>query len=234
MQPNVIYLSDASFDPLTNVAGIGVKNLSSDQIHTESVYAGSVCEAEEFALIAAIDHASYHGYRNCVFVYDNLGIDTEALKRFYEPLFEKLQFMWFKREYLEEVDSLAKKARPKKTVFISRVERLRQLLLEASEAETIAMFLPYARGEVYGYLSALGGIAPMYKALPKHYSRANDMVIAILWQFGGKPLHSKLLERFGRRAFQKHKHFEAFLSAIGFDERFAEEARFECRGIRAA
>lgn len=83
MENNVIYLSDASFDPHTNEAGIGVKNLYTNQCHTLCVQARSVLEAEEFALIEAINHAIEHDHRNCVFVYDNMGIDTKGIGAFF-------------------------------------------------------------------------------------------------------------------------------------------------------
>lgn len=94
MENNVIYLSDASYDPLTKEVGIGVKNLTTNQSRSLYLHAMNVLEAEEFALIEAIEHAIGHHHRNCVFVYDNMGIDTKSIETFFSRMFDRIQFLW--------------------------------------------------------------------------------------------------------------------------------------------
>lgn len=233
MQPNVIYLSDASYDPITGSTGIGVKNLSTSETLSLSLYADGVKSAEEYALICAIEHALIHGHRNCVFVYDNMGIDTRSLHAFYEGMFEKLQFMWFKRDYLEVVDRLASMARQKKEKH-PRLGLLLKHLPSLSESELIAMFMPLARGETYGFLSAISQTAPFYRDLPKGMGSANRMVISMLYHLGGKELRKRLGERFGERPQLKNAAMESFLAHVMFDLGWIHDARNECRGLKSA
>ena len=229
MQPNVIYLSDASFDPETGCAGIGIKNLFSGKSHSLCVKARNINEAEEFALIVAISHALCGGHRNCVFVYDNIGIDTRSLHAFYSGMFEQLQFMWFKREYLGVVDRLASQARPTKDK-LPHLSLLQKHIPALSEQMLVTMFMPLTRGETYGFLSAISLSAPFYRDLPKGMGSANKMVLALLCQLGEKPLRDRLFERFGSRNALKHAALENFLTQVGFDESWIHEAQYECRG----
>lgn len=235
MQPNVIYLSDASYDPFTGHAGIGIKNLYSGEDASLCIRALGSQEAEEYALIEAISHAIEHGYRNCVFVYDNITIDTHALKQFYGAMFEHIQFMWFKREYLNVVDRLAAMAKPTARRTTPLVDMLIGVAHDLSDSEFITMWMPYTRGDVYGFLCSLSSSAPMYKALPKGYTNnANKVVLALLWQFGSLKLKERLSERYGKANFRKHKWFESFLLAAGFNEHWVHEARRECQGLKKA
>lgn len=233
MQPNVIYLSDASFDSDTGHAGIGIKNLSSGQTHSLSLCATGVNEAEEMALICAIEHALLNNHRNSVFVYDNINIDTEALKGFYAPMFEKIQFMWFKREYLKEVDRLASMARPKKNKH-PRLTLLKEQIGELAEEVLISMFMGLTRGETYGFLCTLSQSAPMYRPLPRGMNNADRMVIALLCQMGSASLREVLFERFGSRNALKHVALDNFLAQAGFDASWVDQARYECRGLGCA
>ncbi|TDA63247.1 hypothetical protein E0765_08570 [Sulfuricurvum sp. IAE1] len=233
MQPNVIYLSDASFDPETGCAGIGIKNLSSGQTHSLSLCAEGVNEAEEMALICAIEHALLHDHRNSVFVYDNINIDTEALKGFYAPMFEKLQFMWFKREYLGTVDRLASQARPKKEK-LPHLALLETHLGSLSEPMLVTMFMPLTRGETYGFLCSISQAAPFYKELPKGMNNANKLVLSLLRQLGPKALREKLNERFRNANALKRVALENFLRQVLFDESWIEDARNECRALVCA
>ncbi|KFN40876.1 MAG: hypothetical protein JU82_00410 [Sulfuricurvum sp. MLSB] len=233
MQPNVIYLSDASFDPDTGHAGIGIKNLSSGQTHSLSLCATGVNEAEEMALICAIEHALLNNHRNSVFVYDNINIDTEALKGFYAPMFEKIQFMWFKREYLKTVDRLASQARPKKEK-LPHLALLESHLGSLSEQMLVAMFMPLARGDTYGFLCSISQAAPFYKELPKGMNNANKLVLSLLRQLGSKTLRDKLHERFGNVHAIKRIALDNFLREVRFDESWIEDARNECRALVCA
>ncbi|MDD3597655.1 hypothetical protein [Sulfuricurvum sp.] len=235
MQTNVIYLSDASYDDQTKSAGIGIKNLTTFETLCMSIQADGVGAAEEYALIIAIEHALQHNHRNCVFVYDHLYIDTKALHTFYAGMFEKLQFMWFKREYLYQVDRLASMARPKKAKEkFSRLALLRKQIPTLREEVLVTMFMSLTRGETYGYLAAISQSAPVYREFPKGISNANQMVICLLSQLGNKPLREKLFERFGAHNALRHIALENFLAQVGFDESWIEDARYECRGLDSA
>lgn len=233
MQPNVIYLSDASYEHETGYAGLGIKNLSTGESLSMSIQAEGVGAAEEYALIFAIEHALTHGHHNCVFVYDNISIDTQSLHAFYSGMFEKLQFMWFKREYLGEVDRLASMARSKKEK-LPHLSLLQKHMPALSEQMLVSMFMPLTRGETYGFLSAISLSAPFYRDLPKGMGSANKMVLSLLCQLGEKPLRERLFERFGSRNALKHAALENFLSQVGFDESWIHEARYECRGYQCA
>lgn len=233
MQPNVIYLSDASYEHETGYAGLGIKNLSTGESLSMGIHAEGVGAAEEYALIFAIEHALTHNHRNCVFVYDNIGIDIHSLHAFYAGMFEKLQFMWFKREYLGEVDRLASQARSKKEK-LSHLSLLQKYIPALSEQMLVTMFMPLTRGETYGFLCAISQSAPIYRDLPKGMGSANKMVLALLCQLGEKPLRDRLYERFGSRNSLKHVALENFLAQVGFDESWIDDARYECRGHQCA
>ncbi|MDD2839169.1 MAG: hypothetical protein PHX59_09465 [Sulfuricurvum sp.] len=203
MQPNVIYLSDASFDSATCSAGIGVKNLFSGESMSLGIQAEGINEAEEIALLCAIEHAYTHGHRNCVFVYDNLNIDTKILKGFYGAMFEKIQFMWFKREYLGEVDRLAAMVRSK-TVKMPHLDLLKRHIPGLNDQILVTMFMPMVRGDTYGFLCTISQTAPLYKELPKRMSNANKTVLALLCQMGSSTLRTILFERFGVHKALKH------------------------------
>lgn len=234
MQVNVIYLSDGSFDYETNMAGIGVKNLYTQESYSTCIAASGSQEAEEFALIEAINHAITHGYRNCVFVYDNIAINTDAYKTFFKKMFDSLQFIWFKREYLNEVDRLAAMVHPSKKGSHILLDQLIEMIPSLKKEELMAMFMPYTRGEVYGFLCSLSGAAPMYKNLPKGRHHFNTEVLSLLTQFGSKTLKEPLVERFGQQKIRKYIWLEEFLHAIGFNPAFKDDAKRECRGVNAA
>ena len=224
MENNVIYLSDASYDHLTKEAGIGVKNLSSNQSHSVFVHAMNVLEAEEFALIEAIEHAIAHHHRNCVFVYDNMGIDTKSIGEFFSQMFDQIQFLWMKREYLKQVDKLACNVRLK---HAKNANWTKQILIHASQISDEALvsaLMPLTRGETYGYLCAISGTAPMMKPYPKNIKEVNEKIVALLLYAGSQNLHRLLSERFRHIQCYKQKLYDELLKASGFDMSWFEEA----------
>lgn len=94
MENNVFYLSDASYDHAKKTAVYAIKNIASG--YTETGMIKNVCsilEAEEFAILYAIEHAIRSRHYNCVFVYDAINIDTARIAKFYDSFFEKIQFL---------------------------------------------------------------------------------------------------------------------------------------------
>lgn len=233
MENNVIYLSDASFDPHTKEAGIGIKNLYSGDTDAIATTAASAFEAEEFALLEAINHALRHGHKNCVFVFDNLNINTKSIGEFFSPMFEKIQFLWVKREYLHEVDALAYNVRAKHQPK-GWMHTIRQKAITLSDEELIATFMPLTRDETYGYLCAISSAAPMPKPLPSNLKGVNEKIIGLLLHVGSKSLIQQLSERFKGIQTYKYKSYEALLDACGFDMEWFEEAKHECRHSAAA
>ncbi|HQS67867.1 MAG TPA: hypothetical protein PLM93_11840 [Sulfuricurvum sp.] len=233
MENNVIYLSDASFDPHTKEAGIGIKNLYTGHTDAIAMTAVSAFEAEEFALLEAINHALRHGHKNCVFVFDNLNINTKSIGEFFSPMFEKIQFLWMKREYLHEVDTLAYNVRAQHQPK-GWMHTIRQKAVTLSDEELIATFMPLTSGDTYGYLCAISGAAPMPKPLPSNLKGVNAKIIGLLMHVGSKSLIKQLSERFKGAQSYKYKWYEALLDACGFSMQWFEEAKHECRyGIAA-
>lgn len=233
MENNVIYLSDASFDPHTKEAGLGIKNLYTGFSDAIATRAASVLEAEEFALIEAINHAQRHGHKNCVFIFDNININTKSIGEFFSPMFEKIQFLWMKREYLHEVDALAYNVRAnhKPNTLMHTIQQTAQGI---SDGELIATFMPLTSGDTYGYLCAISGAAPMPKPLPSNLKGVNAKIIGLLMHVGSKSLIQQLSERFKGIQTYKYKSYEALLNLCGFNMKWFEEAKHECRHSAAA
>jgi hypothetical protein len=234
MDNNVIYLSDASYDPRTNEVGIGIKNLYTGLSHAVFTHASSALEAEEFALLEAIEHALHNNHRNCVFVYDNINIDTRSIGQFYSKMFEKIQFMWFKRDYLHVVDRLASNIRLKHTISPHWSKVILSYASQISDEELICVLMPLTRGETYGYLCALSGIAPMMKPFPNHLKEVNEKVIALLLYVGSQSLYVKLSERFKKVKCYKQKFYDELLRGADFDMSWFSDAAKECSQRGAA
>lgn len=233
MENNVIYLCDASFDPHTKEAGIGIKNLFTGHTDAIAMTAVSVLEAEEFALIEAISHALRHNHKNCVFIFDNININTKNIGEFFSPMFEKIQFLWMKREYLHEVDALAYNVRAKDKPN-SLMHTIQQTAKGISDEELIATFMPLTRDETYGYLCAISSAAPMPKTLPSNLKGVNEKIIGLLLHVGSKSLIQQLSQRFKGIQTYKYKSYEALLDLCGFNMEWFEEAKHECRHSAAA
>ncbi len=234
MDNNVIYLSDASYDHSTKEAGIGVKNLSTGLCLSIFMHAHSVHEAEEFALLEAINHALTHNHRNCVFVYDDINIDTQALGMFYKPMFEKIQFLWMKRDYLHEVDRLACGARLSKSSNANWTKLILTHASQISDEELVSALMPLTRGQTYGYLCAISGTAPMSKPYPNNIKEVNEKIIALLMYAGSQSLHKKLSEHFSNIQCYKQKYYDELLKGSNFDMSWFEDSAYECRVIVAA
>lgn len=224
MENNVIYLSDASYDHLTKEAGIGVKNLYTNQSHSLFLHAVSVHEAEEFALIEAITHAIEHHHRNCVFVYDNMGIDTKSIGAFFSKMFDRIQFLWMKRDYLSQVDALACNIRRKHAKNANWTKQILSRASTISDEELVSVLMPLTRGETYGYLCAISGSAPMMKPYPNNMKEVNEKIIALLLFAGSQNLQRKLSERFRCIPCYKQKLYDELLKAAEFEMEWFEEA----------
>lgn len=233
METNVIYLCDASYDPHTKEAGLGIKNLYTGYTDAILTTATSVLEAEEFALLEAINHALRHGHKNCVFVFDNININTKSIGEFFSPMFEKIQFLWMKRQYLSEVDALAYNVRAKSKPS-SLMPFIIQRAATLSDEELVAVFMPLTRADTYGYLCAISGVAPMPKPLPTSLKGVNEKIIALLMHVGSKSLIKQLRERFKGTQPCKYKSYDALLEACGFSMQWFEEAKQQCRHSTAA
>lgn len=228
MDTNVIYLSDASFDHTTKEVGIGIKNLYTGLSLSIFTHAQNIVEAEEFALLEAINHAIIHGHRNCVFVYDCIAIDTKSIGDFYANMFEKLQFMWFKRDYLHEVDRLASNVRLQHSKNVSLTKLILSHASTICDEELITALMPLTRGETYGFLCAISGTAPMMKKFPNNIKDVNEKIIALLMHVGSQDLYAKLVERFGKIQPYKQKYYDELLKGANFGMGWFEEAACEC------
>ncbi len=224
MENNVIYLSDASYDHLTKEVGIGVKNLYTNQSHCVFVHAMNVHEAEEFALIEAITHAIEHHHRNCVFVYDNIGIDTKSIGEFFSKMFDQIQFLWMKRDYLSQVDRLACNVRLKHSKNANWTKQILSYASQINDEALVSALMPLTRGETYGCLCAISGTAPMMKPYPNNIKEVNEKIIALLLFAGSQNLHRLLSERFRHIQCYKQKLYDELLRGSGFDMSWFEEA----------
>ncbi len=235
MENNVIYLSDASYDHLTKEAGIGVKNLYTNQSHSVFVHAMNVHEAEEFALIEEITHAIEHHHRNCVFVYDNIGIDTKSIGDFFSKMFDQIQFLWMKRDYLKQVDKLACNVRLKHAKNANWTKQILSYASQISDEALVSALIPLTRGETYGYLCAISGTAPMMKPYPNNIKEVNEKIIALLLFAGSQNLHRLLSERFRHIQCYKQNLYDELLKAAEFDMSWFDEAgRNTLKGPMAA
>jgi hypothetical protein len=234
METNVIYLSDASFDHQTKEAGLGIKNLSTGLCHSLYLHASTPHEAEEFALLEAINHAIANHHRNCIFVYDNINIDTQSIEMFYSKMFEKIQFLWCKRDYLAEVDRLAASVRLKHSKNVNWTKLILSHASTISDEELVSTLMPLTRGETYGYLCAITGTAPMVRGYPNNMKEVNEKIIALLMYAGSARLYKQLSERFGKVKCYKQKFYDELLISANFTMGWFEEAAHECRALRSA
>lgn len=234
MDTNVIYLSDASFDHTTKEVGIGIKNLYTGLSLSIFTHAQSIVETEEFALLEAINHAITHNHRNCVFVYDCIAIDTKSIGEFYSKMFEKLQFMWFKRDYLHEVDRLASNVRLQHSKNVTWAKLIRSHASTISDEELVTALMPLTRGETYGFLCAISGTAPMMKKFPNNLKEVNEKIIALLMYAGSQDLYAKLSLRFSKIPCYKQKNYDELLKGADFDMSWFSDAARECQTQTAA
>ncbi len=111
MNENVFLQSDASYDNKSRIAGIAVINMNNGEKYaTTLTNIKSSMEAEFIALVFSVKIAMKMGYKHAVFVYDCLSLDLTNLKYYIQDKFETSQFLWLKREYINEADAEAKNA----------------------------------------------------------------------------------------------------------------------------
>lgn len=134
MTKNIFIMSDASYDNRNKIAGIGVRVLNPSESHKLAIMANDSIEAEEYGVISALEYAIYRGFDNVVCIYDNLAIDIKSIYEYFKVYFNHLQFLWLKREYLDEVDSIARSIRHSAADL--EKERRKTLLIEVSTPKT--------------------------------------------------------------------------------------------------
>ena len=112
MEDNIFILSDASYSSHTKLTGLGVIDTFTQKRYQLSLSnIKSAYEAEFNALALSIKIAIENGYSNVVFVYDCKNLEVNSLKEYAKRFISNVQFLWLKRKYLNESDSLAKQAR---------------------------------------------------------------------------------------------------------------------------
>ena len=110
MNANVFMISDASYCTLTKIASLSVFCS-----HTGKTYNKILMDiqdsafAETAALLFSIKIAIKLNYSNTVFIYDNITINVNLIKDMYSHKFQHIQFLWLKRDNLQEVDIIARK-----------------------------------------------------------------------------------------------------------------------------
>ena len=110
MNGNVFMISDASYCTLTKIASLSVFCS-----HTGKTYNKILMDiqdssfAETAALLFSIKIAIKLNYSNTVFIYDNITINVNLIKDMYSHKFQHIQFLWLKRDNLQEVDIIARK-----------------------------------------------------------------------------------------------------------------------------
>lgn len=112
MEDNIFILSDASYSSQNKLAGLGVVDTFSQKRYKMCIKnISSALEAEFYALALSVKIAIKNKYTNVVFVYDCKSLEIDSLQEYVEGKIKNVQFLWLKRKYLKESDSLAKKAR---------------------------------------------------------------------------------------------------------------------------
>ena len=111
MENNIFMISDASFMEDKNLAGVGVVDLNTNQKYSK-IYqkVKNSYFAEFYALVYSVQIALKNNYENVVFIYDNQSLDITNLKLYVKDKFKSVQFLWLKREYVDQADKLASKA----------------------------------------------------------------------------------------------------------------------------
>ncbi len=129
MQQNIFLLSDASYSKQSTITGIAVFDSFKKEKHTYTcTNINSANEAEYKALLYSIKIAIENKYDNVIFVYDCISLDLTKIKLFVKSKFKHSQFLWTKREYLENVDSFAKEIRIKQeNIKIPVLEKFKEL-----------------------------------------------------------------------------------------------------------
>ena len=110
MNGNVFMISDASYCSLTKIASLSVFCSHTGKTYNKilkNIQDSSF--AETAALLFSIKMAINLNYLNTVFIYDNITINVSLIKNMYSHKFQHIQFLWLKRDNLQEVDIIARK-----------------------------------------------------------------------------------------------------------------------------
>ena len=110
MNGNVFMISDASYCSLTKIASLSVFCSHTGKTYNKilkNIQDSSF--AETAALLFSIKMAIKLNYSNTVFIYDNITINVSLIKNMYSHKFQHIQFLWLKRDNLQEVDIIARK-----------------------------------------------------------------------------------------------------------------------------
>lgn len=145
MTDNIFMISDASFSNRTKCAGLGVIDL-----HTGKKYSHSISNikdsylAEYRALLFSVRVAIDNGYDNVVFVYDNKDLNLDTLKLWLVDKIVSYQFLWLKREFVNDADKLARKARSlQEKLIIKKIVRKR-----LDDTDLVQVFRSYSQSKI--------------------------------------------------------------------------------------
>jgi hypothetical protein len=164
-----------------------------------------------------------------------MGIDTKSIGDFFSKMFDQIQFLWMKRDYLKQVDKLACNVRLKHAKNANWTKQILSYASQISDEALVSALMPLTRGETYGYLCAISGTAPMMKPYPNNIKEVNEKIIALLLFAGSQNLHRLLSERFRHIQCFKQKLYDELLKAAEFDMSWFEEAtQHGCSHIVAA
>ncbi|MDD2887640.1 MAG: hypothetical protein PHY66_08225 [Aliarcobacter sp.] len=108
---DIVFLqSDASTCHKNKVANITVLDTYDNKFHCKNLEAVNSIEAEFIALIFSIKIAIRNKYKNVIFIYDCQSLNTTSLKEYCKKShkFFSFQFLWLPRDFLSNVDEIAR------------------------------------------------------------------------------------------------------------------------------
>ena len=138
-----IFITDASFNKRDKTSLLGIKNITEKKTYQKSIIADNPKEAEKKGILEAINIAYNNKIQNLVIVCDNKFAIQEIKRDFFKSESNKnkfwyIQFLWLKREYLEEADFLSKNINEelKKEVIENREIAMKQKI-EKKEGKSL-------------------------------------------------------------------------------------------------
>jgi hypothetical protein len=145
MNANIFMISDASYSQTSQCAGLGVIDLCTNKRYAYTMPdIGNSHIAEYHALLYSVRIAIKNRYSNVVFVYDNKMLQLDSLKKWIEDKIHCAQFLWLKREYVNDADKLARKARSLQEKLIPNKLLKRQLL----QSDLVQQFKHYSQHKI--------------------------------------------------------------------------------------
>lgn len=148
MEDNIFILSDASYSSKTKIAGFGVVDTFAKKDYKLRIdNIKSAYDAEFYALALGIKVGIKNGYSNVVFVYDCKSLEIEPLKEYALKKTQTAQFLWLKRNYLKQSDSLAKSAKKlveRFSIKEASKEELIEIKKNAKIKDKINLFISYS------------------------------------------------------------------------------------------